>query len=604
MAEGTPIGALAVRIGADATGLISGLSDADKALGRTQAKFAEGVKAAVAFAGAAAAAGAAVFSLVQSVAKSADELGKLSQKVGVSVESLSALKFAAQLSDLSLDGLGTGLRQLAKNMQEAQTGTGDASAAFRALNIAVEESRGKLKPTEEVLLQVAERFAGMEDGAGKTALAMKIFGKAGADLIPFLNQGRAGIEALKLEAERLGVVISNDAAKSAEEFNDNLTRLKASSEGLAIHFSGPFIEALAKATGAMIQAKKEGEGFFATWIAGWRQLVTGDDQHKWNVQFTEATERLLDAQQALDNVRAQARESGNTPFDVDQVKKFEAAVRSAQGEVDRLRAIKPVLLGEEKPAAPGAPKGAAPALPESGSALEARARQLQAELEEEQKFQAEALAVTADFRDRELAEEKANQDARIKQLIEFYDRQQEEHIAWSQQEIAISEATATAQEKLVKTSYENQAKTIFGELASITSGVAQHNKKMFELNKIAGIANAVINAYIGISKTLSSYSYPYNIILAALHGAAAFAQVNAIRSTTFGGAGGAAPSLSGGTPAAPVTPVDQAGATGMANKQTTVISLGKRKLFNREDVRDLVDQLNENSRDGGRVVLA
>lgn len=159
---------------------------------------------------------------VRSGVQAADELNKLSQRVGVTVESLSALKFAAELSDVSVEQLSTGLRQLAKNAVETQAGTGEAKQAFAALGIEVTNTSGQLKGTETLLLDVAERFASIEDGAGKTALAMKLFGRAGADLIPFLNQGRDGFERLRAEAERLGLVVSGETARAAEQFNDSL----------------------------------------------------------------------------------------------------------------------------------------------------------------------------------------------------------------------------------------------------------------------------------------------------------------------------------------------------------------------------------------------
>jgi len=137
---------------------------------------------------------------VRSAINASDELAKLSQRIGLSVESLSTLRFAAELADVNLDSLANGIKKLQVNMADAQRGTGEAVSAFRALNLNIEESPGKLKVTEELLLEIAEKFAGFEDGANKTALAIKIFGRAGADLIPFLNQGRAGIEELRQEA--------------------------------------------------------------------------------------------------------------------------------------------------------------------------------------------------------------------------------------------------------------------------------------------------------------------------------------------------------------------------------------------------------------------
>jgi TP901 family phage tail tape measure protein len=140
-------------------------------------------------------------------------------------ESLSRLDYAAKLSDVSLGQLQVGLGQLSKNMQSG-------NEAFTALGISVTDAQGNLRGTEEVLLDVAERFGGMEDGAGKTALAMAIFGRSGADLIPMLNAGRDGLAQMTDEAARFGLTISTQTSKAAEGFNDNLTRISSVLTGL------------------------------------------------------------------------------------------------------------------------------------------------------------------------------------------------------------------------------------------------------------------------------------------------------------------------------------------------------------------------------------
>lgn len=346
MAE-TTIGALAVRIGADASQLISELNKADKALKAKEVTFKNVSKAAAAYGAAVSAAGVAVFAFVKSVSNSADELGKMSQKVGVSVESLSALKHAAALSDVSMESLAQGLKILSRNMAETHAGTGEAKDAFRALGISVADSSGKMKVTDQMLLDLAEKFEGMEDGAGKTALAMKIFGKSGADLIPLLNQGRAGIEEMKKEAERLGIVISKETAAAAEKFNDNVTRLKGATEGLAIAMAGPLVKAFGEATDAMLEAHKKGESFLSMLARGWQLLATGTDADKFNKQFVEATDRYINAQNLLDQARATYAQT-QTPFDADQVKRFSEELKVAKAELDRLTKIKPILLGEDK----------------------------------------------------------------------------------------------------------------------------------------------------------------------------------------------------------------------------------------------------------------
>lgn len=201
--------------------------------------------------------------LVKGAIDSADELNKLSQKIGISVEALSTLQFAAQLSDVGLDTLKTGLKGLSANLTEARSGLGEGAALFQALGISVEDTAGNLKSSDTILLEVADRFASFEDGATKTALAVKLFGKSGMDMIPFLNQGASGIRELIQEAERLGLKLSTETAQAAEAFNDNLTALKASSSGLGITLATELLAPLRVVTDAIREGQGEATGFAA-----------------------------------------------------------------------------------------------------------------------------------------------------------------------------------------------------------------------------------------------------------------------------------------------------------------------------------------------------
>jgi len=201
--------------------------------------------------------------LVKGAIDSADELNKLSQKIGISVEALSTLQFAAQLSDVGLDTLKTGLKGLSANLTEARSGLGEGAALFQALGVSVEDTAGNLKSSDTILLEIADRFASFEDGATKTALAVKLFGKSGMDMIPFLNQGSSGIRALMQEAERLGLKLSTETAQAAEAFNDNLTALKASSSGLGISLATELLAPLRVVTDAIREGQGEATGFAA-----------------------------------------------------------------------------------------------------------------------------------------------------------------------------------------------------------------------------------------------------------------------------------------------------------------------------------------------------
>lgn len=182
--------------------------------------------------------------MAKSTADYGDKLNDARQRTGATVQDLAKLGFAAEQSGSSFEGMSTGLKFLAKNMEDASSGGKKQEQAFKSLGISVTTTTGKMRPANEVFLDVADRFSRMEDGADKTALAMKIFGKSGADLIPTLNAGRQGLEEMGRAAERAGVVIGGDAAKAGDEFNDRLAELQASVKGISLTIGSVFLPVL------------------------------------------------------------------------------------------------------------------------------------------------------------------------------------------------------------------------------------------------------------------------------------------------------------------------------------------------------------------------
>ena len=223
-------------------------------------------------------ASAAIVASVKSAIDTGDQFNKLSQKTGIAVEALSGLAYAATLSDVSIESLATGIKKLSVNMNEAAVSTsGKAAEAFKALGVSVKDASGSLRGSDDVLADIADRFASMKDGAGKTALAVAMFGKAGADLIPFLNQGGKGIADLTAEAEKLGLVMTGKTAKAAEEFNDNIKKLSLSTAALGRSIAADLIGPLAEYTRLMVEARKEGVGLFGSVAVG---LRLGDTESK------------------------------------------------------------------------------------------------------------------------------------------------------------------------------------------------------------------------------------------------------------------------------------------------------------------------------------
>ena len=152
-----------------------------------------------------------------------DQLNEASQKTGISVEALSQLGYAAKMSGVETESFTSAMVKFNRAIAEGATGSGNAAQAFKAIGISAAEL--KASSPDQLLARVAEQFAGYADGATKTALAVAIFGRAGADMIPMLNEGAKGIAAMREEADKLGATIDTSAAKAADQFNDNLDRM-------------------------------------------------------------------------------------------------------------------------------------------------------------------------------------------------------------------------------------------------------------------------------------------------------------------------------------------------------------------------------------------
>lgn len=233
----TDLAKLVVKLEAQTAQYMTALERAERKLDRFNRASSVSARRIAAGLTAAAVAGATAFAAMGKAAiDNADNLYKMSQQAGVSTESLSQLEHAANLSDVSLDQLGTSLAKLNRTAVDAARGSTTAARAFEEIGVAVQDSEGRIRDTEEILLDVADSFARMEDGAGKAATAQALFGRSGAQLIPFLNQGRAGLEAMKNEAHAFGLTVTEEAGAAAEQFNDNLTRLQAQAKGLVNKF--------------------------------------------------------------------------------------------------------------------------------------------------------------------------------------------------------------------------------------------------------------------------------------------------------------------------------------------------------------------------------
>jgi len=194
----------------------------------------------------------AIVSVTVGAANYGDAINELTQKTGLSAEQASKWSYAAKQSGMSADDVTGSIAKLSKNMDEASNGNKSAAEGFERLGVSVKKADGTLRPVNDVMGDVAERFSNMDDGAQKAALAQEIFGKSGSKLIPLLNEGRAGLQKMNEEAEKYGLVISSAAAKAGDEFNDSLGRLDGATTGFSNTLGASLLPSVTLVTDAIV----------------------------------------------------------------------------------------------------------------------------------------------------------------------------------------------------------------------------------------------------------------------------------------------------------------------------------------------------------------
>jgi hypothetical protein len=169
-------------------------------------------------------AGAVLNAAIQT-ADYSEKLTTLSASLGVTTDHLQELMHVAAMTDVSFDRLADGHAKLAKAARDAASGNGEMAKAFSELGVSVTDSGGRLKSADVLFGEVADALRDLESDTQRTALAMGIFGRSGAELLPTLLRGSDGIAKLRQEARDMGLVLDKDAIDKFNEMDDAIEKL-------------------------------------------------------------------------------------------------------------------------------------------------------------------------------------------------------------------------------------------------------------------------------------------------------------------------------------------------------------------------------------------
>ena len=165
-------------------------------------------------------AGLAAVAGLKAFASQIDNLAKASGRLGLTVNQIQSLQFAASQTGASAEELEKGLTRFTRNISEASTGIGTGVKSFEALGISVTKADGSLKPTNELLNEVSDSLSGVKDPADKLRIAYDLFGKSGVNLVNTLQAGSGELEKLRGEFNSVTLQLTEKDAKAVEEAND------------------------------------------------------------------------------------------------------------------------------------------------------------------------------------------------------------------------------------------------------------------------------------------------------------------------------------------------------------------------------------------------
>lgn len=552
-----------------------------------------------------------------------EELGKSAQQIGVTVEALSRLEFAARKAGVSADELSQGIKLFSRQAGEIRSAIEPADAfalTLRNLGVSLTGSNGKVRETTAMLLNLADRFARMPDGVQKTRMAIELFGRSGAEMIPFLNQGRDKIQEFMDASDRMGATIDKKATQSALRFNNSLraisnafdsvvkravqeflptmedmaARLTASvrsADNMSLAFTG--VQTVLKATAGTVEFVTGAFRVLLEHIGGATRIITslikGDFLGAFeafretlsilpNLAIEQFRKLRVEVKTAAEGIIGDAQELGRVSGDVG--KKVEMAFKpiekTAKQAAEEFALFRRVVMD-------GLTMGKSD-VPTVMEALNAAFRKGKITLEE---FDTAATAALGWKRQEELDALDVTMSkvgASMEEKVRALER------AWRAGAIRFHEFSQTVRQ------VKEQEKQTMLDTASVAANAIT---TMFKDNKQASMGAAAINTAVGITKALS-IGPPWGFIQAGLVAAAGAAQIAAISSASADGSGGSA----GGGASSAASSAAAGGAPSGPSQTMYVSGFKSGELYTPEAVRSLMGKMIDLQRDGVQLVLA
>lgn len=594
---GKVIADLAVRIGADTSDLTRGLQKTEDSMERLAkvGKYAGGIVVTSIVA-----AGAALTALAVKGVALGDEMAHTAAKLGITVNELSAARHAARLLNIEAGTLEAGMGKLAISVSKAADGSKEQAAALGELGLSAKELQG-LSITEQ-MLQTGDALSHVTLQTDKLRIATTLYGRsAGPELVAAFADGADAVRGFMAEAEKLGLFLDSTQTRVIQEAADAQDRLASAYDGLALQLGAAFAPAMTAAANAIVTVT----------TAFTEAIPTLQSYFEWLTGIQTAADKLADAAlkqrltdtftelQGIDEKLADIAKSGMTPEQLAMDGNYQTFLHQRNELLKRQNELLQESVKRKKEAA-APPKKDAEAEQEKLGLIdldEIKGKRIQGMVSFEQEMGKVRRQIQMD----ELEKGVQVDAAHIEVIQSFHDieldmaRQHEGLLTQAHRDGVDARIAFTKMESGQKIA------TVLQSMEQITAGVAQYDKKAFQVNKLAAVANAIVNTAQGATKALAQGGFA-GIAMAAAVIAAGAAQIGAIKRTQFeGGGGGTTPSAAGSTPVVNGNPVQGSGSG--TPRRLVVEGLNAATLLGGAGIRELAEKLLQFQKDGGEVVF-
>lgn len=171
-----------------------------------------------------------------------DRIAKQAKQIGLTAQAMQMLAVAADLAGANAETLARGVVRLQRNVAEfVRDGTGESADLLSRLGLNLTDAEGNIRPTLDLLGEVADAVAQIENPADRTRVATELLGRSGAELIPLLSQGGDAIRAIAADIERLAPALADPQTfKNAEAISDAMRRMRLAFQGISAEITRTF----------------------------------------------------------------------------------------------------------------------------------------------------------------------------------------------------------------------------------------------------------------------------------------------------------------------------------------------------------------------------